>query len=245
MNANALRHLDRTLPTPAENLACDEALLDEREAGAGAGGLLRFWEAREPFVVLGYANKASTEADTVVCRAHGVPVLRRCSGGGTVLQAPGCLNYSVILKIDEAGPLASITTTNAFVMERNQCALATALRQAVAVQGCTDLTLGELKFSGNAQRRKRDWLLFHGTFLLNFDLALVGKYLRAPSQQPAYRRGRTHREFMTHLPVTAEAIKSAMRAEWNAAAPLVEIPGERIARLVREKYAHDAWNLKR
>ena len=51
---------DLTLPTPEENLACDEALLDLCEAG-GAGELLRFWEPPSYFVVLGYANNLPLE----------------------------------------------------------------------------------------------------------------------------------------------------------------------------------------
>src|SRR5690242_14068944 len=98
-----MKHLDLTLPSPAENLAADEALLDQCEAGA-EGEILRFWEPREAFVVLGYANRAALEVDLPACQAHQIGVFRRCSGGGTVLQGPGCLNYSVILRIPESGP---------------------------------------------------------------------------------------------------------------------------------------------
>jgi hypothetical protein len=59
--------LDLTLPTPAENLACDEALLDLCEEG-GAGEVLRFWEPREYFVVVGYANKVASEVNVNACR---------------------------------------------------------------------------------------------------------------------------------------------------------------------------------
>ena len=50
--------LELSLPTPAENLAADEALLDWCEAGHCAETLV-FWEPREPFVVVGYANKVA------------------------------------------------------------------------------------------------------------------------------------------------------------------------------------------
>jgi lipoate-protein ligase A len=109
-----MNHLDLTLSTPAENLACDEALLEEAEALGGE--VLRFWESPVHFVVLGYANKAREEVDIEACRTRCVPILRRCSGGGTVLQGPGCLNYSVILRIEAAPELQSITETNRFVM---------------------------------------------------------------------------------------------------------------------------------
>ena len=239
-----LRHLDLTLRTPAENLACDEALLEACESGGGAG-VLRFWEAREHFVVLGYANKARSEVNLEACRASQVPVLRRCSGGGTVLQGPGCLNYSLVLKIDGAeSALQSITQTNCFVMQRNREALAALLGTPVWIEGTTDLALNDLKFSGNAQRRKRDYLLFHGTFLLDFDLALVQKFLLPPTKEPEYRRQRSHTEFLTRLPLPAEAIKAGLRKIWNATESLAENFQPAMDQLVREKYGREDWNLK-
>jgi lipoate-protein ligase A len=239
-----LRWLDLTLPTPAANLACDEALLDQAEAHGGAG-VLRFWESALPFVVLGYANKWREEVNSEACRARGVPVLRRCSGGGTVSQGPGCLNYSVILRIDAEPGLSSITGANRFVMERNRRALASLLGRAVTVEGHTDLAVDGRKFSGNAQRRKREWLLFHGTFLLNFDFALMEKLLRPPPRQPEYRRGRPHAEFLTRLSLSAQTVKSALRGAWGARAPHTDVPHERITRLVEEKYSREEWNLSR
>ena len=239
-----MNHLDLTLPSPAENLACDEALLDAAEQRGGRA-VLRFWESATHFVVLGYANKVREEVDIEACRAHGVPILRRCSGGGTVLQGPGCLNYSVILKIGGATELQSITATNRFVMERNRQALASLLGKAVTVEGHTDLAAGGLKFSGNAQRRKRDWLLFHGTFLLNFDLGLIEKLLLPPPRQPEYRQGRSHTKFLTQLNIASDAVKSALRQAWDANRPTTDIPRERIAQLVAEKYSRDEWNLSR
>src|SRR5271165_3203750 len=104
-----MKYIDLTLSTPEENLACDEALLDFCDAGGGE--LLRFWEPIEPFVVLGYANEAAAEANLDACRARGIGVSRRCTGGGTVLQAAGCLNYSLILQIPQSGPLRPVTGT--------------------------------------------------------------------------------------------------------------------------------------
>jgi len=239
-----MNHLDLTLPSPAENLACDEALLDQAEAEGGPG-VLRFWESATHFVVLGYANKVREEVDIETCRARGVPILRRCSGGGTVVQGPGCLNYSVILSIGGAAELQSITGANRFVMERNRHALASLLGKAVSIEGHTDLAEDGLKFSGNAQRRKRDWLLFHGTFLLDFDLGLIGEVLLPPPRPPEYRKGRSHGEFLTRLKLVPDAVKSALRQAWGANTLQTDIPHERIAQLVAEKYSRDEWNLNR
>src|SRR6266480_945364 len=107
--------LDLTLPTPAENLACDEALLDAAESCSG-GEVLRFWESPEYFVVVGYANKVATEVNVATCEARGIPILRRCSGGGTVVQGPGCLSYALVLSIADNAELRNITAANRFIM---------------------------------------------------------------------------------------------------------------------------------
>ena len=232
-----------TLPTPGENLACDEALLDSAERGDGRG-MLRFWESPSHFVVLGYANKAADEVNLEACRAHGVPVLRRCTGGGTVLQGPGCVSYSLILPIEDAGPLAGITGANRFIMEQHRRALTALLGRPVAVEGHTDLAIDGRKFSGNAQRRKRTHLLFHGSFLLGFDLPLIAAFLLPPPRQPEYRRGRGHLDFLTRLDVAREDLQSALRRAWNAKPAIVEPAKAIIARLVSEKYSRNEWNLR-
>jgi lipoate---protein ligase len=237
-----MKYIDLTLPTPAENLAYDEALLDLCEADQ-AGEILRFWEGREPFVVVGYANQVQREVNLAACQAQSVPIFRRSTGGGTVLQGPGCLNYSLFLKIPETGPLHTITGTNTYIMEQNRAAIATLLQTSANVRGHSDLTVDDLKFSGNAQRRRRKFLIFHGTFLLKFDIAAVERFLRPPSKQPEYRRERTHADFLTNLPLQADEVKSALRKIWHADEPAVDLPLVNLPELV-VKYSSDSWNLK-
>ena len=157
-----MHHLNLTMPSPAENLAGDEALLDWCESGEGAE-TLRFWESPEPFVVVGYANKVATEVNAAACEARKIPILRRCSGGGTVVQGPGCLNYTLVLPIANDGPLHSIAVANQFIMRRNRAAIESAIRNpqsAIAIRGHTDLAIGGKKFSGNSQRRRKQFLFF-------------------------------------------------------------------------------------
>jgi lipoate-protein ligase A len=251
-----MKHIDLTLPSPAENLAADEALLDECEAGGG-GEILRFWEPREHFVVVGYANKIATEVNVAACEAKEIPIFRRCSGGGTVVQGPGCLNYALILRITNDGPLHSIATANRFIMRQNRAAIESAFRipcrgeamrslahSAIAVRGHTDLAIGDRKFSGNSQRRRKHFLLFHGTFLLAFDLPLVSKLLPMPSKQPDYREDRGHDRFLANLNMPADKVKTTLRQVWKADEPLKNPPLEKITALAREKYMAREWNLK-
>jgi lipoate---protein ligase len=238
-----LKLLDLSLALPAENLALDEALLDGCEE-SGGDGILRFWETCVPFVALGYVCKRDDEVNLEECATRGVEILRRASGGGTVLQAPGVLNYALILKIETASPTENLSRTNAFVMQKMRAALQPLLPGEVSVRGITDLALGDRKFCGNAQRRRKKYLLFHGALLLNCDLELLSAVLKPPPRQPAYRAGRTHTDFVTNLQLAPEEIKAALRQEWQVDSGISTYPQDSVARLVEEKYSQAEWNEK-
>ena len=233
--------------SPAELLARDEVLLDHCES-TGHTGFLTFWTSTAYFVVLGYGKNLDQEVLQDECARLNVPILRRCSGGGTVLQGPGCLNYGLILPFDHAPELESITGANRFIMEKNRAAIAALTHSSVRVQGCTDLTLNDLKFSGNAQRRKRRSLLFHGSFLLNFDLSLISKTLRLPHQQPDYRQNRAHESFLTNLNIDSARIESALINVWNAkqsSSPETQrVIISRIKDLALSKYSRPDWTFR-
>ena len=230
-----------TLPASAANLALDEALLDACEEQRG-GEVLRFWEPGEYFIVAGYSNHIASEVNEEACRREKLGVYRRCSGGGTVLQGPGCLNYSLILEIEENDSLENITAANCHIMGKHRDALSAVLGRPVQLQGHTDLALDGLKFSGNAQRRKRRALVFHGTFLLQFDLTMMARFLPMPSRQPEYRQGRPHGQYLMNLPLSAEAVKRAIRQAWSAETPLEVLPDYQ--GLMTDKYSQDEWNLR-
>lgn len=201
--------IDKTLPTPEENIRFDETLLDEAE---GSGDFIfRLWESTQYAVILGRSNKAQEETKEEACKANGIPILSRSSGGGTVLLGPGCLCYSVIAPIE--GHFSSISSTTAHVMGQHQQAISSLL-PTIQIQGISDLTYQNLKFSGNAQRRKYKACLFHGTFLYDFDLELVERYLKFPTRKPEYRGDKSHREFVTNLPLSKEKIEEILKKKW-------------------------------
>lgn len=244
-----------TLPpasTPAEWLAWEEALLEDVDTTPTpepTPELLWFWESQNPFVVVGYGQKAEIEADVTVCESEGIPILRRCSGGGTVVQGPGCLNYGILLGIASEGPTSTITGTNQWVMERQREAFAGLLAEPVVVRGHTDLAIRrgdrELKFSGNAQRRKRRALLFHGTLLRDADLGALSRWLRMPSWAPEYRQGRPHQDFVTNTGLGRPAIEAAVAGAWGARASGRRPDPTTFARLMARRYADPAWHAGR
>lgn len=234
---------DYTYPTPAENLACDEALLDLCEDGHSEE-IIRFWESKQHFIVLGYSCKQTADVNIAKSRALNIPVFRRCSGGGTVLQGPGCLNVSLIVDTHNSKPYKNLSSTHQFISARHRDAISTLIGKPITIQGTSDLALDQLKFSGSAQRRKRRFALFHATFLLTFQLKLISDFLHVPTRQPAYRQERSHDTFVMNLNVESETIKSALLNVWGAITPLQNIPHERVKTLVQAKYSLTSWNAK-
>ncbi|MBX9677126.1 MAG: lipoate--protein ligase family protein [Gemmataceae bacterium] len=233
---------DLTMPMLAENLALDEALLLEAEAGGPE--VLRFWEWPNHAVVLGAGGKVAEEANIETCEAEGVPIVRRSSGGGTVLLGRGCLMYSLVLSYTRDPRLADLHASSRVILDR----MVEALRpfaDGVRWDGISDLVIGDRKFSGNAQQRKRGHLLHHGTLLYDFDLAAIPKYLAPPPRMPDYRRARPHGDFVMNFPATAESIRRAVAKAWNAHDALGGLPSERVEKLMKEKYGHSAWHRRR
>jgi lipoate-protein ligase A len=234
--------LDRTLPELAGNLALDEALLVHAESGAG-GEVLRTWEWVGPAVVVGIGCRLAEDVDEAACAADGVPILRRSSGGGTVLLGPGCLLFSLVLSYERSAALREIRPSYAWILDHVGSALGP--RAAAGRAGISDLVVAGRKCSGNAQQRKSRYLLHHGTLLYDFDAGRVGRYLRQPARQPDYRRGRPHEEFLINLSATAEELKAALRATWSADRVLLDYPQESVNQLTREKYARQEWTRRR
>ena len=176
---------------------------------------LRFWELQNYAVILGKSNKATIEVNEHACNKHNIPILKRPSGGGTVLLGPGCLCYTLFIPTSHP-QCATISQTNSYIMTQN----ATALSQLntntpVTIKGYTDLCLDELKFSGNAQRRTRNMILFHGTILYDFDLKLISKVLNHPSKEPIYRNQRSHDLFIQNFPHPKSKIIASLSKIWE------------------------------
>jgi lipoate-protein ligase A len=236
-----MRLLDLTLSTPAENLALDEALLENAEAGLGASEVLRLWESPDPVVVIGRSSRIADEVDLVQCRQKSIPVLRRCSGGAAIVAGPGCLMYSVVLSYEKYPALRSLEQAHRFVLGKVGQAIAT-LIENVEMLGTSDLTVNDRKFSGNSLRCKRDHLLYHGTILYSFPLDLIAECLGNAPRQPDYRRQRNHSDFVDNLPVSAEQLRLALCTAWAADEEITDWPRETVEQLVDQRYSTESWN---
>ncbi len=242
-----MRVLDYTLAAPEENLAFEEALLEGVENGA-APNTVRFWESPVPFVVLGVSQKLADEVDEAACRADGVPILRRASAGGCVLQGPGALNFALAIRYEDFPESVTIRRSYNWILGGIARVLA---KHGVHARhaGVSDLAVGGRKVSGNAQKRRQRAMVHHGALLHAADPAAMARYLREPAEQPDYRERRTHVEFVESLPLSPETIKGVV-CEMLGADPAGAVPPRpaeiaEAKRLAAEKYRDPAWIRRR
>ncbi len=243
--------IDLTLPTPEENLALDEALLNVAEA-TGAADVLRIWHPTTHCVVLGRGSKAAEEANRAFCTAAAIPLLRRTSGGASVVTGPGCLMYSLILETRGHAWAHSIDAVHARILDPLAAQLSR-VHAPIRRAGISDLVVESIgnaekpawrKVSGNSLRRKRTHVLYHGTVLFDFDLRLIDRCLKTPPRMPDYRERRDHHEFVSNLDLSEFDLRQALCAAWPTEQAVFAWPRDETAALVAEKYTSTDWNFR-
>jgi len=199
-------HLEVTISpliSVAENVAMDEAMT--KAAASDRRSTLRLWWAGDPTVVIGRSEDPEVVADLDTCRRLGIDVIRRASGGGTVLQMPGVLNYSLTAPAPPIFDIRRTFSVGARYLVRVLAQFGLEARQ----RGISDVAVGDLKISGNAMAKRWGGLLLHGTLLYDLNMDLVEGCLRHPPRAPDYRTGRRHREFITTLRLLGVATSAA------------------------------------
>lgn len=170
---------------------------------AGEPAHSRVWVPDGVAVVLGRGDDPGREVDLAACAADGVPVLRRRGGGGAVVLGPGCVVVSVAWRVGRSLAVGEHLRTGVRL-------LSVRLEEAVGLpltpRGSGDLCVGDRKAAGSSAFCGRGVFLYQASVLVEMDLALVERYLRHPSREPAYRGGRPHREFLINLREAGAAV---------------------------------------
>ncbi|MEB3772057.1 MAG: lipoate--protein ligase family protein [Desulfurococcales archaeon] len=161
--------------SPGMNLALEEALLEAVAREDLPSPLLRLW-VNPTSIVLGRFSSPSKDVNLGEAGRLGVPIVRRISGGGTVFHDPGNLNISLFHK------------SSGFIGVREVMGKGLSLITSILVDlGFTpevrngnDIVVGGYKVSGTASYASRRSWLFHGTLLVNSNLALMRRLLVFP-----------------------------------------------------------------
>jgi lipoate-protein ligase A len=179
---------------PLLALAIEEAVLESVEAGRTGPAWITWTPARH-CIVLGTARPMTGDVIEDAARSDRVPLLRRRSGGGTVVLGP---ETPVVTLIDTGGH--GIRETYGEFCGALTAALAE-LNLTAELHRPADLAIGGRKIAGLAQRRKKRATLVTASVLARPMAAAAARYLAEPTggDAPAYRAGRGHALFMTSL----------------------------------------------
>jgi len=238
------------------NLAIEEALLRQASEKRNPP-VVRFWR-NEKAVVVGYSQCVEDEVNLRLCRARGVEVIRRISGGGAVYHDLGNLNYSIV--INSHHPLIK----GLDIQESYRVFLSGVIEclRNFGVNPSFDppnsLLIKDRKISGNAQTRKKGMILHHGTLLINSNLSLLSEVLKPP-KRPYRKRGvPSKRRLVTNLSdeiarkISVQDVKEVLIRSFEdafsvrlvrSALTLEEMEISQI--LYDEKYSRREWNFWR
>ncbi len=246
----------------ATNMAIDEALWRGRRAGTSPP-TLRFFAWAPPTVSLGYGQLLGGDVDLDACRALGVGIVRRPTGGSAIYHdgPERELTYCVTATTDDIGGPPDLLATYNWIA----AALCRGLRMLGAAAeivpvpeafgpapafcfartGRYEIEIGGKKIVGSAQRRQGTCFLQHGSVMLGVDAPRLAALF--PTTEDPLSTMTTLEAALGRRPSWQDCADALGRAFEDEHA-LTLVPGgltaeetEHVERLVRERYATDAW----
>lgn len=143
-----------------------------------------------PSIVMGISQKVHEVVDEEKHQELPIPLIRRFSGGGTVVVEPETVFVSLILNHEEVEvPVfpktilewtAELYKSLPFVLQEN------------------DYVIGNKKCGGNAQSFAKSRFVHHTSFLWDYSEKHMS-LLKMPPNMPDYRVGRSHQDFLQPL----------------------------------------------
>jgi len=226
---------------PAVNLAVEEAIMRARREDL-CPDTLRLWR-NDRSVIVGCHSDVKAEVDLDACRRMKVEVLRRTSGGSAVYHDLGNINYSFVVRERALGARCEVLDVYRHFSEPILQGLRL-LGVETEFRSPNALFLNEKKISGMAQHRFYDVILFHGTLLVDSDLAMLSTLLLNPKHEVT----NISLELRESLPVekVANAIRAGVREFFHTKVEDGELaPSEKILaeELLERKYCSCRWNI--
>lgn len=169
------------------NMALDESILQsciEKKTP----NTIRLFKWDPSTVTIGYHQSVSDEVNIAVAKEKKFNIVRRITGGGAVFHdSKGEITYSVVCPLkflEEKGFTRMIEQYEIITQGIIEALSNYHLGSDKGVIHCPAIFLDGKKISGNAQVRKRGYILQHGTILLKINPELMYSVLKAPNNVP-------------------------------------------------------------
>lgn len=166
--------------TAAENMAIDRAILVAHSLGV-VPPTIRFYRWKPAAISIGYFQSLNEEVNREACKQLNIDCVRRITGGGAVFHEHE-LTYSIV--VSELHPLIPKNILESYGL------ICQALIEGFSHLGIAsqyapinDILVKGKKISGNAQTRKLQTVLQHGTILLDVDVDKMFRLLKVPNEK--------------------------------------------------------------
>ena len=230
---------------PRLNLAMEEYALRQLP---GENDYLHLY-VNEPTVVVGRHQNVWEEVNIPYLRTHNMLLIRRISGGGTVVHDPGNINFSFITRYTRERFNNYREFTRPILKALQKLGVPARLNER------NDIVIASFKISGNAQFTSRNRLLSHGTLLFHSDLARLRQALQADSHGIESRARRSVPSAVTNIvhylsrSLTLAEFRDLLLDAYREAFGTLRTyhfsgkDWENILNLSRQKYGSWDWNM--
>lgn len=162
----------------------------------GSGPQVSVYPFFFPAVVAGRGTDLAQEIHLTRVRSDGVRLFRRPGGGCSVFLDPGNLIVSLAFPAEGFGNVQALFDSASSEVIQG---LERAGIPGVYQDGISDLVIEDRKIGGSCFYRAKGLAYYSAALLVNPDLDSMDRYLLHPPREPAYRKGRAHREFVAGL----------------------------------------------
>lgn len=225
----------------------EESTVEKVQFDSMPAAVLRIYAWRPPAISIGYFQSMELEVEVDECQRRGIDIVRRLTGGGAVYHEAE-VTYSFITNVFPHDILQSYNLICGPVVK--------ALRNLgfdARFAPLNDIVIGNgVKVSGNAQTRRKNVILQHGTILLEVDAEQMFRVLKVPSEKMKDKIIDDVKKRVTGIQRPFEEVASALKSSFSEAFNCRLVPDSltqdeysKVDLLINEKYSLDSWNCRR
>lgn len=181
----------------------------------------KIWKPDKNYIVLGKSDKIETaiikqENEDIDEKYY---ILKRPSGGHTVVLSPKTLVIAVVVKTPELSPKQLFSQVNATTINALKGLKISNLNE----NGISDISIGDKKILGSSMHKNKNYLFYHAVLNVLEEPSFIAKLLAHPTSEPDYRKQRSHIDFMTNIlthnplitiDLVEERLNQCFKKEW-------------------------------
>jgi lipoate-protein ligase A len=191
------RLLDTGSLSAAENMALDEVLLELKAEGK-IPSTLRFLQFSPPCVLVGHHQSVEEEIRLDYCRSNGIEINRRLTGGGALYWGKKELGWEIYISKNHPSVPARFDD-----LYRKMGESAAGGLRHLGVDAWfrprNDIEVQGRKISGTGGTELSGAILFQGTVLVDFDIDVMLRALRIPTEKLREKEIESVKERVTSL----------------------------------------------